>query len=104
MIDWREIEALPRDLEPGRSFLFCTLGKHIFHVTLVVRNGDALCWSTEGASSSAALLLDRDMALVTHFAEPDIPEASERQVTATAVRVANLDGRYLAYEHDRYGR
>ncbi len=63
-----------------------------------------LCWSTEGTSSGAALLLDRDMALVTHFAEPDMPEASERQITAAAVRVANLDGRYLAYEHDRYGR
>lgn len=104
MIDWREIESLPRDLKPGRNFLFCTLSRRIFHVTLVVRDGDALCWSTEGPAASAALLLDREMALVTHFAEPDLPEASERQISAVAIRMANLDGRSLAYEHDRYGR
>jgi hypothetical protein len=104
MIDWRDIEDLPRELTPGQSFLFCTLGRHIFHVTLVVRDGEALCWSTEGAATEAALLRDSDMALVTHFAEPNLPDASERQVTAVAVRVANLDGRSLAYQHDRYGR
>ena len=104
MIDWQDIEELSRDLAPGRSFLFYTIGKHIFHVTLVVRDGDALCWSTEGPATAASLLRDSDMALVTHFAETNLPDASERQVTAVAVRVANLDGRSLAYQHDRYGR
>ena len=104
MIDWQDIEELPRDIALGRSFLFCTLGKHIFHVTLVVRDGDAWCWSTEGPATHASLLNDSDMALVTHFAAPNLPEASDRQVTAVAVRVANLDGRSLAYRHDRYGR
>lgn len=104
MIDWRDIEELPRELAAGRSFLFCTLGKRIFHVILVIRDGEALRWSTEGAGADAALLLDRDLALVTHFAEFNLPEASERQIAAVAVRVANLDGRFLAYEHDRYGR
>ena len=104
MIDWRDIEELPRELAPGRTLLFCTLSRHIFHVTLVVRDGEMLCWSIEGPTTGAALLRDRDMALVTHFAEPHLPEASDRQVTAVAVRVANLDGRSLAYQHDRYGR
>jgi hypothetical protein len=104
MIEWRDIADLPGELEPGRSFLFCTLGRHIFHVTLVVRNGDSLCWSTQGTALGAALLSDSDMAQVTHFAEPNMPDASPKQVTAVAVRVANLDGRSLAYQHDRYGR
>ena len=81
MIDWREIEELPGDLAPGRSFLFCTLGKHIFPVTLVVRNGEALCCSRDNAGANAAVLLEED-ALVTHFAEAELPQASERQITA----------------------
>ena len=92
MIDWREIEELPGDLAPGRSFLFCTLGKHIFPVTLVVRNGEALCCSRDNAGANAAVLLEED-ALVTHFAEAELPQASERQITAAAARVANLDER-----------
>ncbi|WP_449470089.1 hypothetical protein [Sphingobium chungangianum] len=104
MIEWREIEYLPTDLVAGRSFLFCTLDKRIFHVTLVLRGGATACWSTGGAGAGAALLSDRDMALVTHFAAPNLPDADERQIAAVAVRVANLDGRSFAYEHDRYGR
>lgn len=104
MIDWKQIEDLPKALEPGTSFLFCTLAQHIYHVTLVAREGETLCWSTAGGGSTAPLLLDSEMAMVTHYADIDLPEASERQVTAVAVRVANLDGRGLAYEHDRYGR
>jgi hypothetical protein len=104
MIEWRDIAEMPSELAPGRSFLFCTLGRHIFHVTLVVRNGESLCWSTEGSATGAALLRDSDMAQVTHFAEPNLPEPSPLQAAAVAVRIANLDGRGLAYEHDRYGR
>ncbi|WP_019831908.1 hypothetical protein [Sphingomonas sp. PR090111-T3T-6A] len=104
MIDWHEIEGMPRDLAAGSSFLFCTLSKHIFHVTLVVRNDDALCWSIEGPDANGKLMLDQDMALVTHYANYNLPEATQKQIAAAAVRVANLDGRYLAYEHDRYGR
>lgn len=104
MIEWHDIAALPSEVAAGHHFLFCTLGRHIFHVTLVVRDGDSLCWSIEGTASGAALLSDSDMAQVTHFAEPNMPEVSAQQVTAVAVRVANLDGRSLAYRHDRYGR
>lgn len=104
MIEWREIEDQPTDLAAGCSFLFCTLDKRIFHVTLVLRDGVRACWSTGGAGAGAALLADRDMALVTHFAVPNLPDADERQIAAVAVRVANLDGRSFAYEHDRYGR
>jgi hypothetical protein len=104
MIEWRDIAELPSELAPGRSFLFCTLARHIFHVTLVVRDGGSLCWSTAGTASGASLLSDSDMAQVTHYAEPNLPEASPQQITAVAVRVANLDGRSFAYQHDRYGR
>jgi hypothetical protein len=44
------------------------------------------------------------MAQVTHYAEPNLPEASPLQVTTVTVRVANLDGRTFSYQHDRYGR
>lgn len=104
MIDWLEIEMLPAGLAPGRSFLFSTVSKHIFHVTLVQRDGETLCWSTGGQGSRAPLLPDGEMAMVTHFAEPNLPEPTEQQLTAATIRIANLDGRGLAYEHDRYGR
>jgi len=104
MIEWLDIENLPVDIQPGRSFLFCTMGKHIIHVTLVVHDQQSFCWSTQGTGASAILIRDDEMALVTHFAEPNLPEPNERQITAVAVRVANLDGRSDAYLHDRYGR
>lgn len=68
-IDWREIEDLPRDLASGLSFLFRRLSKHVFHVTLIVHNGEALRWTIEGAGANGKPLMDQDVALVTHFAD-----------------------------------
>lgn len=104
MINWKEIEELPKDLTVGSKFLFCTLSKHIHHVMLVICNGDSFCWAVDGQGAEASLLLDSEMAMVTHFAVPNLPESTERQLTALAIRVANLDGRPHAYEHDKYGR
>ena len=104
VIEWIDIRELAGGVALGQSYLFCTLGQHIFHVTLVRHNGDALCWSIGGTAPQAALLLDREMAMVTHFAEPNLPTPTEQQLTAATIRIANLDGRGLAYEHDRYGR
>ena len=104
MIEWLDIAGLPREVTLGRSFLFCTFAQHVFHVTLVQRDEGSLCWSIGGPGPQAPLLLDRDMAIVTHFAEPNLPHLTEGQLAAAATRVANLDGRGLAYQHDRYGR
>lgn len=104
MIEWLDIVSLPREVPLGSSFLFCTFAQHVFHVTLVQREGGLLCWSIGGRGSHAQLLVDREMAMVTHFARPDFPKLTEAQLAAVAIRVANLDGRGLAYQHDRYGR
>ena len=104
MIEWLDIANLPRDVPLGSSFLFCTFAEHVFHVTLVQREKESLCWSIGGRGPQAPLLLDRDMAMVTHFAKPNLPQPTEGQLAAAAIRVANLDGRGLAYQHDRYGR
>ena len=65
MIAWGESWDLPRDLASGCSFPFRRLSKRIFHVTLVVHNGEALCWSIEGAGAICKLPMDQDVALVT---------------------------------------
>lgn len=104
MIEWLDIASLPREVSLGSSFLFCTFAQHVFHVTLVQREGQQLCWSIGGRETQAQLLLDREMALVTHFASPNFPQLTEGQLAAVAIRVANLDGQGLAYQHDRYGR
>ena len=104
MLDWQPIDQLPRDVAVGDRYLFCTIAHYIVQVTCVLREDGEKCWATGRDEAASPVLLDDEMAMVTHFAVPNYPELTEPQIHAAAARLADLDGRFGAYAHDHYDR